>query len=44
MTHVYHTADSVAMGTCTGVLSTCAAAGYAMESRCVGLLLCGAAH
>ena len=35
ITHVYHTADVVAMGTCTGVTSVCALGGYAMESRCV---------
>ncbi|TFK98615.1 alpha/beta-hydrolase [Pterulicium gracile] len=34
VTHVYHTADPIAMGTCTGVLSSCALGGYAMESRC----------
>ncbi|CCL99294.1 uncharacterized protein FIBRA_01310 [Fibroporia radiculosa] len=34
ITHVYHTADPIAMGTCNGVLSTCALGGYAMESRC----------
>ncbi|KDQ50269.1 hypothetical protein JAAARDRAFT_42266 [Jaapia argillacea MUCL 33604] len=34
ITHVYHTADPIAMGTCNGVSSTCAIAGYAMESRC----------
>ncbi|KAI0034748.1 alpha/beta-hydrolase [Vararia minispora EC-137] len=34
VTHVYHTADPIAMGTCNGVLSSCAIAGYAMESRC----------
>jgi len=34
ITHVFHTADPIAMGTCTGVLSSCALAGYAMESRC----------
>jgi len=34
ITHVYHTADPVPMGTCTGVLSSCAIAGYALESRC----------
>ena len=32
--HVYHTADPIAMGTCNGVSSTCAIAGYAMETRC----------
>jgi lipase ATG15 len=34
ITHVWHTADPIAMGTCTGSLSTCGVAGYAMESRC----------
>ena len=34
ITHVWHTADPIAMGTCTGSLSTCGMAGYAMESRC----------
>ncbi|KAL0954412.1 hypothetical protein HGRIS_003398 [Hohenbuehelia grisea] len=34
ITHVFHTADPIAMGTCTGVLSSCALGGYAMESRC----------
>ncbi|KAI0925611.1 hypothetical protein AcV5_008301 [Taiwanofungus camphoratus] len=34
ITHVYHTADPIAMGTCNGVLSSCALSGYAMESRC----------
>ncbi|KAJ7227463.1 alpha/beta-hydrolase [Mycena pura] len=34
ITHVYHTADPIAMGTCNGVLSSCAIAGFAMESRC----------
>ncbi|KAF8589794.1 alpha/beta-hydrolase [Ramaria rubella] len=34
ISHVYHTADPVAMGTCNGVSSACAFAGYAMESRC----------
>ena len=33
VTHVYHTADPIAMGTCNGALSLCALAGYAMESR-----------
>jgi hypothetical protein len=33
ITHVYHTADPVPMGTCTGVLSSCALGGYALESR-----------
>jgi len=34
ITHVYHTADVLAMGTCTGVTSACALGGYAMETRC----------
>ncbi|KAF8150712.1 alpha/beta-hydrolase [Crassisporium funariophilum] len=34
VTHVYHTADPIAMGTCNGVLSSCAIGGYAMETRC----------
>jgi len=32
--HVYHSADPIAMGTCNGILSSCALAGYAMETRC----------
>ena len=35
ITHVLHTADPIAMGTCNGVLSSCALGGYAMESRYV---------
>ncbi|KAH7097318.1 alpha/beta-hydrolase [Auriculariales sp. MPI-PUGE-AT-0066] len=34
ITHVFHTADSIAMGVCNGVTSPCAMGGYAMESRC----------
>lgn len=34
ITHVYNTADSIAMGACTGVLSLCYEGGYAMETRC----------
>ncbi|KAJ7500533.1 Alpha/Beta hydrolase protein, partial [Mycena galericulata] len=34
ITHVYHTADPMAMGTCTGVMSLCSIAGFALESRC----------
>ncbi|KAG5647362.1 hypothetical protein DXG03_000430 [Asterophora parasitica] len=34
ITHIYHSADPIAMGTCNGVLSSCALAGYAMEARC----------
>ncbi|KAH7930159.1 alpha/beta-hydrolase [Leucogyrophana mollusca] len=34
ITHVYHTADPIAMGTCNGILSSCALGGYALETRC----------
>ncbi|KAF8734284.1 hypothetical protein AX14_003453 [Amanita brunnescens Koide BX004] len=34
ITHVYHTADPIAMGTCNGITSSCALGGYAMETRC----------
>ncbi|THH15566.1 hypothetical protein EW146_g4941 [Bondarzewia mesenterica] len=34
ITHVYHTADPIAMGICNGVLSSCALGGYALESQC----------
>ncbi|OBZ75755.1 putative lipase ATG15 [Grifola frondosa] len=34
ITHVLHTADPIAMGTCNGVSSGCAIGGYAMETRC----------
>ncbi|KIM40554.1 hypothetical protein M413DRAFT_445993 [Hebeloma cylindrosporum] len=34
VTHIYHTADPIAMGTCNGVLSSCALGGYAMETAC----------
>ncbi|KAI6024735.1 alpha/beta-hydrolase [Pisolithus microcarpus] len=34
VTHVYHTADPIAMGTCNGVLSSCSLAGFAMETKC----------
>ncbi|GJJ07625.1 hypothetical protein Clacol_001829 [Clathrus columnatus] len=34
VTHVYHTADPIAMGTCNGIFSACTFAGYAMESSC----------
>jgi len=34
VTHIYHTADPIAMGTCNGVLSSCALGGYALETRC----------
>jgi lipase ATG15 len=34
VTHVYHNADPIPQGACTGVRSPCASAGYAMETRC----------
>ncbi|KIK64390.1 hypothetical protein GYMLUDRAFT_161215 [Collybiopsis luxurians FD-317 M1] len=34
VTHVFHNADPIPMGVCNGVTSTCANAGFAMESRC----------
>ncbi|KAF8162635.1 Alpha/Beta hydrolase protein [Crassisporium funariophilum] len=34
ITHVYHTADPIPMGTCTGVTSLCALGGFALETRC----------
>lgn len=34
VTHVYHNADPIPMGICTGTYSGCYAAGFAMESRC----------
>lgn len=34
ITHIFHTADPIAMGTCNGVLSSCALGGYAMETAC----------
>ncbi|RPD55704.1 alpha/beta-hydrolase [Lentinus tigrinus ALCF2SS1-7] len=34
VTHVYNTADPIPMGTCTGVSSTCAIVGVALETRC----------
>ncbi|KIJ63381.1 hypothetical protein HYDPIDRAFT_41212 [Hydnomerulius pinastri MD-312] len=39
ITHVIHTADPIAMGTCNGVTSSCAIAGYAMETRLYHALL-----
>ena len=33
VTHVYHTADPIAMGTCTGIFSSCSLGGYAMETK-----------
>ncbi|KDQ60934.1 hypothetical protein JAAARDRAFT_124536 [Jaapia argillacea MUCL 33604] len=34
VTHIYHTADPIPLGTCTGTLSPCSQAGYALETRC----------
>ncbi|KAF9653226.1 alpha/beta-hydrolase [Thelephora ganbajun] len=34
ITHVYNTGDPIPMGVCTGVSSTCALGGYALESKC----------
>jgi len=34
ITHIYHTADPIPMGTCTGVTSFCSVGGFALESRC----------
>jgi len=34
VTHVYHTADPVAMGACTGTYSTCYITGFAVETHC----------
>ncbi|KAK1927471.1 putative lipase [Papiliotrema laurentii] len=34
ITHVYHTADPIPMGACTGAYSGCYAAGFALESTC----------
>ncbi|KAK0554771.1 putative lipase atg15 [Tilletia horrida] len=34
ITHVYHTADPIAMGDCQGTGTICSTFGYAMESRC----------
>ena len=33
-THVYHNADPIPQGTCTGFNSLCTRAGYALETRC----------
>lgn len=33
-THVFHTADPIPRGQCTGALSTCGLVGFALESRC----------
>ena len=32
--HVYHNADPIPLGACTGHLSVCAVVGFALESRC----------
>ncbi|KAF5369156.1 hypothetical protein D9757_011059 [Collybiopsis confluens] len=34
VTHVFNNADPIPMGVCNGVTSTCANAGFAMESKC----------
>ncbi|KAJ7084601.1 Alpha/Beta hydrolase protein [Mycena belliarum] len=34
ITHVYHTGDPIPMGTCTGVASSCALGGFALETSC----------
>ena len=34
VTHVYHTADPIPQGACTGRASPCSQAGYALETRC----------
>jgi len=34
ITHVYHTADPIPFGTCSGLYSPCATFGYALETRC----------
>lgn len=34
ITHVYHNADPIPQGACTGAASLCAQAGYALETRC----------
>ncbi|KZT70378.1 alpha/beta-hydrolase [Daedalea quercina L-15889] len=34
ITHIYHTADPIPQGACTGVSSSCAIGGYALESKC----------
>ncbi|KAF6749957.1 lipase [Ephemerocybe angulata] len=34
ITHVYHTADPIPFGTCSGLYSACASAGYALETKC----------
>lgn len=34
VTHVFHNADPIALGTCTGLDSACTAGGFAMETGC----------
>lgn len=34
VTHVYHRADPIPQGACTGAASLCQQAGYALETRC----------
>lgn len=34
ITHIYHTADPIPQGACTGSYSGCYAAGFALESKC----------
>lgn len=34
ITHVYHTADPIPFGACTGIRSLCAKGGYALETGC----------
>ena len=34
ITHIYHTADPVPFGACTGIRSLCAKGGYALETGC----------
>jgi lipase ATG15 len=34
VTHVYHNADPIAMGTCNGGMSLCEQAGFALETKC----------
>lgn len=34
VTHIYHNADPIPQGACTGIGSPCTHAGYALETRC----------
>jgi lipase ATG15 len=34
VTHVYHNADPIPLGTCTGLRSPCERAGYALQTKC----------